>query len=406
VDEKTGFAAETCRMPGEGPTWIGGLVVLRDDDGRERLHAGYVKVRPSMEVYEQGLVVFNDESSRFEKVATFPKGTKFNPQAHAFRHEDGGTDYIYFATAYPHIRVRARVADLADPAHYEGFTCLVAGTKPEDEQIDRDASGQIRYGWKANTPPLDFDRQEKFLRRGLLKPGEGLLVLRDIATGKTVRAHNGSVNWNDYRKKWVMIVCEVGGSSFLGETWYAEADAPTGPWIYARKIVTHEKYSFYNPKQHPHFDKEGGRVIFFEGTYTRTFSGNTAEPTPRYDYNQVMYKLDLSDPRLNLPAPVKGWGFYALDRPGEGTIPVFEDRAHRLTTAPPDGDSRPLFHAIPADTKERPPGTALLYEFLGANGQDPTYGTGGADSVPGHRRSERPLCLVWEDPVRVALPRH
>ena len=67
--------------------------------------------------------------------------------------------------------------------------------------------------------------------------------------------------------------------------------------------MTHDKYSFYNPKQHPMFDKDGGRIIFFEGTYTTTFSGNQ-DPTPRYDYNQVMYQLDLSDPRLALPVAI------------------------------------------------------------------------------------------------------
>ena len=65
-----------------------------------------------------------------------------------------------------------------------------------------------------------------------------------------------------------------------------------------KKIVSHEDYSFYNPKQHPYFDREGGRVIYFEGTFTRSFSGNK-EPVPRYDYNQMMYKLDLRDPRLS-----------------------------------------------------------------------------------------------------------
>ena len=89
----------------------------------------------------------------------------------------------------------------------------------------------------------------------------------------------------------------------MGEVWYAEADTPLGPWVYARKIVTHDKYSFYNPKQHPMFDKDGGRIIFFEGTYTATFSGNP-DPTPRYDYNQIMYQLDLSDPRLALPVAI------------------------------------------------------------------------------------------------------
>ena len=42
----------------------------------------------------------------------------------------------------------------------------------------------------------------------------------------------------------------------IGEVWYAESDVPVGPWIYARKIASHEHYSFYNPKQDPMFDKE------------------------------------------------------------------------------------------------------------------------------------------------------
>jgi hypothetical protein len=35
--------------------------------------------------------------------------------------------------------------------------------------------------------------------------------------------------------------------------------------------------------------------------YVNTFSGNP-HPTPYYEYNQIMYRLDLSDPRLKLPA--------------------------------------------------------------------------------------------------------
>ena len=95
-----------------------------------------------------------------------------------------------------------------------------------------------------------------------------------------------------------MIFGQSGGStSFLGEIWYAEADAPEGPWLKARKIVTHDKYSFYNPVHHPFLDQKGGRIIYFEGTYTATFSG-AKFPTPRYDYNQILYRLDLADPRL------------------------------------------------------------------------------------------------------------
>ena len=48
---------------------------------------------------------------------------------------------------------------------------------------------------------------------------------------------------------------------------------------------------------HDFLDQAGGRVIYFEGTYTNQFSGNPAF-TPRYDYNQILYRLDLADPRL------------------------------------------------------------------------------------------------------------
>jgi len=75
------------------------------------------------------------------------------------------------------------------------------------------------------------------------------------------------------------------------------------PWVYARRVVCTTITTFYNPTQHPFFDQDGGRRIYFEGTYTASFSG-AKEKTPRYDYNQIMYRLALDDSRLNLPVPV------------------------------------------------------------------------------------------------------
>src|SRR5690606_17427939 len=93
-----------------------------------------------------------------------------------------------------------------------------------------------------------------------------------------------------------------GKPSNLGEVWLAEAPRPEGPWLHAVKIITHARHSFYNPAHHPFFDQEGGRVIFLEGTYSEMFSDH-AVPTPRYNYNQIMYRVDLADPRLAFPAP-------------------------------------------------------------------------------------------------------
>src|SRR5262249_37767455 len=104
-----------------------------------------------------------------------------------------------------------------------------------------------------------------------------------------------SVAWNEFRKHWIMIA-----SRKAGEIWYSEAKTPTGPWTEGIKVLDHAAYNFYNPTQHPFFDQEGGRLIYFEGTYPAEFSAAKEKP-PRYNYNQIMYRLDLSDPRLKIP---------------------------------------------------------------------------------------------------------
>lgn len=402
-----GFAKPTAKMPGDGPTWLGGLTVLRDAAGRERMYAGYVKVRNLLDAYAHGLAVWDDAQAQFRQVAVFPEGLPLYPTGHTFQ-RDG---FVYFCTPFPLTRVRADAESLADPRRYEGFTCLKAGTRPNDKQLDRGPDGRLHYAWKANTPPLGQDEQDTLTKSGALRPEEALLALRDADTGRAVRGHGGTVSWNAYRKRWVLIAVESGGeSSFLGEVWYAEADAPTGPWVYARKILTHDKYSFYNPKQHPFFDKDGGRVIFFEGTYANTFSGNS-EQTPRYDYNQMMYQLDLSDARLNLPSPLydlsdsetfgarqpnRPTAFFALERPGGGTVPIFARRGKPGLQV--GASATPLFYALPVETKNPPATVTPLYEFV--NGSRHAYSTDSDWSRPGFRRAPQPLCLVWKRPTR------
>ena len=97
---------------------------------------------------------------------------------------------------------------------------------------------------------------------------------------------------------------ENGGKpSRLGELWYAEADAPTGPWGRAVKILTHDNYTFYNPRLHPEFTAADSPVLIFEGTYTAEFADRPV-PTARYNYNQILYRLDLDDAAL-VPAMSK-----------------------------------------------------------------------------------------------------
>ena len=289
-----GFAKATCKMPGDGPTWIFGLTVLRDADGRERLFCGYMKVRNVLDVYERGIAEFDDERQEFVHRQRFDKDVPLYPDGHPLLHKVDGVEYVYFSEAAAVMRVRATVEAFRDLSQYEAFSCLVSGGREKSPQVDRDAAGKVVWAWKRDTAPIRWGLQEKLLKSGQLKSDEAWLKITDDG-GKPVIAHAGSVTWNEYRRRWVSVFTQHFGSSLLGEIWYSEADAPEGPWRTATKIVTHDKYSFYNPKQHPYFSAD--RFLFFEGTYTHTFSGNT-DQTPRYDYNQIMYRLDLDDERL------------------------------------------------------------------------------------------------------------
>ena len=393
-----GFAAPSAPMPGEGPTWLDGLTVLKDPSGNERMFAAFAKIKAPMDTYERGLAEFNPETRRFAKVAPIPLDAPNYPHGHPFHHSVDGVDHVYFADSYPLVRVRADVDDLAHPERFEAFTCLMPGSNIRRPEIDRTENGSPRFAWRRGVRVFDSQTQARLIKAGTIKEAEALLQLQDVDTGRRVVAHKGSTYWNEYRGRWLMIAVETGGSSsFLGEVWLAEADTPLGPWVYARKILTHDKYSFYNPKQHPMFAKEDGRVIFFEGTYTTTFSGNT-HPTPRYDYNQILHKLDLADPRLNLPVPIyevdgryapKSPGhraaFFALDRPGKGTIPV---------------GNPALFHTLAIDAKEPPSTTTVLYESKAKDGET-VYFTEEARLAlePG-----RAVARVWRNPLRLVLP--
>ena len=286
--------------------WADAMMVLKDENGAERMLAMCTRLEKLDVVLERTLEVYDDQSNRFRRIRTIGDDEPLYPRNHPLRVTVDGTDYFYFSDTLPSIRVRADWKSVQDPKAYEGYTCLPQGTRfnVETTQLERDAEGKLKWAWKRGTDLLTHQREEQLLRRGTLKEGELRSRLVAVETNKPVRTHGGSVYFNEYRKKYVLICVETWGKpSQLGEVWYAEADKPEGPWKWARRIVTHDRYSFYNPKHHPFFDQQGGRVIYFEGTYATTFSRPDDQATPRYDYNQVMYRLDLADPRLKLPPP-------------------------------------------------------------------------------------------------------
>ncbi|WP_157947665.1 hypothetical protein [Abditibacterium utsteinense] len=420
--DKEGFSQEMIPMKSNKPVWMGALFTLRDDKNQERLFGSYANVESDSVATEKGLAIFNDEKSIFEKLRAFD--SVLAPTGHPFRIISGGQNYLYFD---PFQRVIADYAHVLDGKAYQAFTPLVAGTRFDGAktQLERNASGELVYGWKANTSKVDDNDVKKLVELGQMKADESPLQFRDIETDAPVDAHGASTYWNPYRKRWVQILSQAGGTSYLGEVWFAEADTPTGPWVYCRKIITHDKYTFYNPIQHPNFAEDGGRLIYLEGTYTNTYSG-VSERTPRYDYNQIMYRLALDDPRLSLPVPVyrfKNQASYSLrDAVASGTkwknieaIPFFAvppsaksdgfvaiyAAGTKLQTEAKAG-VKPLFYALPAtvskDSKVSP-GVLPLFEYTQGNKR--WYSVDANEKGAGVIRSESPLCRVWRNPSRV-----
>lgn len=429
VDDE-GFAKKMAPMPGAGPCWADAFVTLKDAGGRERLFAAYARVRADMSARERGFIEYDDRQEQFVQRKTFDLDAPVFPSGHPFRHTVDGVEYLYFDVAFPLVRVRADPDSLLDLGRYEAFTPLVEGSRLDAPQVERDGEGRVRFGWTRNTPPLRPKDHARLVQAGLLKPDEALIRLQDTDSGEPVIPHNGSVAWNDFRRRWITLRCQSFGTTMLGETWYAEADTPLGPWVYARKVVTHDHYSFYNPKQHPEFDQQGGRVIYFEGTYANTFSGNPVK-TPWYDYNQIMYRLDLGDDRLVLPVPVyavsddppTAWAtwhrlpdhekarpiaFFAYDRSREGAVAIFEEveegSGRRLRPASANQQGVPVFHALPADLKTAPTTTVPLYEFTRLDRPGRTYAAGEDVEIAGYRRADRPLCRVFRSPLTLPFP--
>jgi hypothetical protein len=292
VDEKSGFARAMMPLPErpEGVVWVSAVFTVPDEHGTERLVGHYSRRKGSVGEFEQGIAVFNDEKAVFEPAKQLTE-TWRRPSGHPITYEDGGTKWLLFGSPTPNVRVRAALKDLLDPNKYEAFTCAteMAGGKPVPP------SGKPEWRWQKALPPLDSKIEADWVKSGKLRPEDAQFYPADAsAPADRVVLHSGTVRWNEYRKRWVLLAGQIGGkASFLGEVWYGEARHPTGPFARAVRVVTHDKQTFYNVCHHPFLDRDGGRTIHFEGTYTNDFSGNP-EKTPRCNYNQVLYRLDMA----------------------------------------------------------------------------------------------------------------
>lgn len=263
--DKDGRPRDIARMPGDGPTWLAALVNLPDRDGREHLGATYMKVRSLDDIHEWGLALWDGANFRphrtiWQKSADSPEPPPL-PKGHAVRWTDeAGRDWVLFGHPFPALKCPATLEAWSDPARWE----TVPGPAPLQA-----ADG-----------------------RGEVKPASG--------------PHSGAIAWDNHRRKWIAVFQQDGGAGAKsGNVWYAEADSPFGPWGPAVEVLSHRKHTFYNVRLHPELTGPDAPFVLFEGTYTALFADGAAR-TPRHEYNQALYRLDLDDPALapaRRPAP-------------------------------------------------------------------------------------------------------
>lgn len=239
---------------GGGPIWIFGLVTLKDAKGGEHLCGAWSQIKEFCTPEKTGLCEWDDREERFKIVKTVwrrsaerPKSPRM-PDCTVSRYiGPKGKRWLLFGNPFPFLRMQDS---------YEAY--------------------------------IDESKWEKVERPKKIRARDGSEVVP--AAGHMV--------WSGYKRKYVAIVQQkFGKPSGFGEVWYVESQSPYGPWENAVKVVTHDNYTFYNPVIHMEGRDPKSSVLLFEGTYTASFADRPPK-TPRWDYTQVLYRLDLDDPRL------------------------------------------------------------------------------------------------------------
>lgn len=408
------------------PVWIGQTVQVMDGSGQPHVFGKYY-VAASKDPWS-ALTEFDPSTAKFEFVTDYPPNATL-PAGRGIVVRSPSGSYAYWSNP---LRFPATVAGAEDLAGYEVFSPY-QGTGAS-ATLAHNADGTLAYAWRAGGTLVT----QAALGAANVAADQALDGhLTDVVAGGNVQVANGpgaslfgsSAMWNDSRKRFSEIVQQEYGASFLGESWYAEADAPLGPWVYARKVVTHAQsgMTFYNPDIVPELSEAGGRVLFFDATYTKTYT--SLSPTPRYDYNEMMYRVDLDDPEMALPVAIYARGsgsaaelapkagvrpgdppmapeFFAYDRAARGAVPVAWDGPacgpRRLTVGGAPATT-PLFYALPPGASDAGPPAALpLYEYAGPGGAY-VYSVEPSLGLAGFTRGAA-VAEVWPSPIRVALP--
>lgn len=237
-------------------SWVGSATVIKEA-GEEKMYLTYVCPNTQL----QGLALWSDEDEHFRPVHGPGYAMRYSGAQWVQKLKPADEGYAYYASAFANVRVKAMTAAIEDPAQYEYFTPCHA-----IHQGGCNVSmGAASWGWKRSDlgKPGGGGQWQKFgpleeraaIVQGRLRAADARMQVRDRATGKPLQpagvtgltvaeldlAHaaevptllaRGSVNWNAYRSKYVLVADQstpqrTGGSnrgqpSVYGELWYCE----------------------------------------------------------------------------------------------------------------------------------------------------------------------------------------
>ncbi|MBL9113624.1 MAG: hypothetical protein JNJ83_01360 [Verrucomicrobiaceae bacterium] len=260
-------------LPVPGAPWVvvDGLVSVPDADGNARLVAHYIIQGKDTAKVEHGLAELNEEGL-FDRIVVLGDEYQWQlPAGGAVKVKEHEQEWLYFARPFCTVRVPATFEAIRTPSFYQALTW------------DADAKD---YRWQTERGPMEPSNEVELLAGGMVSANQARFRLLEAVSGTAVPVATGSVQWNEFRQRWVMIA-----SAALDEVWYAESVKPEGPWGKAVRIVTLAGMDYRKVCQRPFLTEEKGRVIYFDGAVS-------GSGLPRYEGCQLMYRLDLSDARL------------------------------------------------------------------------------------------------------------
>ena len=184
-------------------------MTLPDDRRETRMIAHYSRVESLVKRLEHGFIVFNDEKKVFEKLKEIDLTAPLEPAGHPLRAKVDGEEYVYFPQPYPCVRAKADWKSVTDVSTYEALTCLAEGTSSTRRMRSSIATlAETAFYVEENTPPIKpQDLKSWSGREG--EPRGFADAAGERGRRQPVVLHGGSVYWNDYRKRYIMIGLEV-----------------------------------------------------------------------------------------------------------------------------------------------------------------------------------------------------